>query len=72
MAAGFFYFSAIESYRQSIKYACNLSHMVSILLKVISKIVDHGQGHGENRFGNGAYTTVFEAFETVFNKDLGR
>ncbi len=36
-------------------------------MEVISKIVDNVQGQGENRFKNGAYTLVFEYFESVFN-----
>ena len=31
------------------------------------KSVDRGLGQGENRFKSGAYTTVFEHFESVFN-----
>ena len=38
----------------------------------ISKIVDYVQGQGENRFKSGAYTTVFEHFESVFNDAIGR
>jgi hypothetical protein len=34
-------------------------------LEAISKIVDHVQGQGENRFKSGAYTLVFEHFESV-------
>jgi hypothetical protein len=37
------------------------------VFKAISKIVDHVQGQSENRFKSGAYTTVFEHFESVFN-----
>jgi hypothetical protein len=37
------------------------------LEKIILKIVDNVQGQGENRFKSGAYTLVFEHFETVFN-----
>jgi hypothetical protein len=40
-------------------------------LEPISKIVDHTQGQGENRFKSRAYTLVFEHFESVFNTDLG-
>jgi hypothetical protein len=36
-----------------------------INLEVVSKIVDHVQGQGENRFESGAYTLVFEHFESV-------
>ena len=36
------------------------------------KIVDNAQGQGENRFKSGAYTLVFEHFESVFNTALGR
>ena len=36
------------------------------------KIVDHVQGQGENRFKSGAYTLVFEHFESVLNTALGR
>jgi hypothetical protein len=35
------------------------------ILKTILKIVDNVQGQGENRFKSGAYTTVFEHFESV-------
>jgi hypothetical protein len=41
-------------------------------LEPISKIVDYVQGQGENRFNSGAYTLVFEHFESVFNTALGR
>ena len=49
-------------------------------LKLLSKIVDHVQEQGENdsaelvagRFESGAYTLVFEHFESVFNAALGR
>ncbi len=41
-------------------------------LEPISKIVDHAQGQGENRFNSEAYTLVFEHFESVFNTALGR
>ena len=41
-------------------------------LKAISKIVDHVQGRDVNRFKNGVYTLVFEYFESVYNKALGR
>ena len=40
-------------------------------LKPISKIVDYAQGQGENRFKSGAYTTVFEHFESVLTQPLG-
>ena len=40
-------------------------------LEVISKIVDHAQGRDANRFKNGAYTIVFEYFESVCNNALG-
>ena len=43
-----------------------------IILKPIPKIVDYIQGHGENRFKSGAYTTVFEHFEPIFNTAIGR
>jgi hypothetical protein len=36
-----------------------------INLEAVSKIVDHVQGQGENRFESGAYTLVFEHFESV-------
>jgi hypothetical protein len=38
----------------------------------ISKIADHAKGRGANRFKNGAYTLVFEYFESVCNKAHGR
>ena len=38
----------------------------------IQKIVDNVQGRDANRFKNGAYTIVFEYFELVCNKALGR
>jgi len=41
-------------------------------LEAISKIVDHVQGRDENRFKNRAYTLVFEYFESVCNKVIGR
>ncbi len=41
-------------------------------LIAISKIVDHVQGQGKSRFKSGAYTLVFEHFESVFNTALGR
>jgi hypothetical protein len=43
-----------------------------LLLESITKIVDHVQGQGENRFKSGAYTTVFEHFESVFNTAIRR
>jgi len=43
-----------------------------VLLESISKIVDYVQGQGKNRFKSGAYTLVFEHFESVFNTALGR
>ena len=46
--------------------------VASFGVEAISKIVDHVQGRGEKRFKNGAYTLVFEYFESVFNKALGR
>ena len=45
-----------------------LNHKV----KAIFKIVNHVQGQGANRFKSGAYTVVFEHFESVCNKALGR
>ncbi|MDX1708621.1 MAG: hypothetical protein R3274_08480, partial [Desulfobacterales bacterium] len=42
------------------------------LIGPISKIVDHAQGQGANRFESGAYTLVFEHFESVFNAAIGR
>ena len=42
------------------------------LAEAISKIVDHVQGRDVNRFNNGAYTLVFEYFESVYNNALGR
>ncbi len=41
-------------------------------LEPISKILDHVQGRDANRFENGAYTLVFEYFESVCNKAIGR
>jgi hypothetical protein len=38
----------------------------------IAKIADHVQEQGENRFKSGAYTLVFEHFDSVFNAALGR
>jgi hypothetical protein len=49
-----------------------MNKRITKLYKVISKIVDHAQGQGENRFKSGAYTVVFEHFESVFNTALGR
>jgi hypothetical protein len=43
----------------------------NLICKTISKIVDHAQGQGENRFKSGAYTLVFEHFESVFNAAIG-
>jgi hypothetical protein len=40
-----------------------------LTVKTIPKIVDHAQGQGKNRFKSGAYTLVFEHFESVFNAD---
>jgi hypothetical protein len=40
--------------------------ILKLLLEPISKIVDHAQGQGANRFKSGAYTLVFEHFETVY------
>ena len=37
-----------------------------------SKIVDHVQGQGINRFESRAYTLVFEHFESVYNTAIGR
>ena len=42
------------------------------LAEAISKIVDHVQGHGANRFKSRAYTLVFEHFESVWNTALER
>ncbi len=39
--------------------------------KEVLKIADHVQGQGENRFKSGAYTIVFEHFESVFNTAIG-
>jgi hypothetical protein len=36
------------------------------------KSVDNVQGQGKNRFKSGAYTLVFEHFESVFNDAIGR
>ena len=44
----------------------------NIELEAILKIVDYVQGQGENRFKSGAYTVVFEHFESVCNTALGR
>jgi hypothetical protein len=43
-----------------------------IYVEAVLKIVDYAQGQGENRFKSGAYTLVFEHFESVGNKALGR
>ena len=43
----------------------------NVRVEVISKIVDYVQGRDANRFKNGAYTLVFEAFESVCNKAFG-
>ena len=40
------------------------------LTEPISKIVDHVQGQGENRFEIGVYTIVFEHFEAVCNATI--
>jgi hypothetical protein len=42
------------------------------LFKSVLKIVDHAQGRGANRLKSGAYTKVFEHFESVCNKAIGR
>ncbi len=34
-------------------------------IEAVSKIVDYAQARGANRFESGAYTTVFEHFESV-------
>ena len=36
------------------------------------KIADHAQAQGANRFKSGAYTIVFEHFESAYNKALER
>jgi hypothetical protein len=41
-------------------------------VKAVLKIVGGVQGQGKNRFKSGAYTIVFEHFESVFNTALGR
>ncbi len=41
-------------------------------MEAILKIVDRVQGQGANRFESGAYTIVFEHFESVCNTALGR
>jgi hypothetical protein len=46
--------------------------MLRLKPEAVSKIVDQVKGQGENRFKSGAYTLVFEHFESVFNKALGR
>ena len=43
-----------------------------MILEPISKIVDNVQGRDANRFNNGVYKIVFEYFESVCNKALGR
>ena len=40
--------------------------------KAVFKIVDNVQGQGENRFKSGAYTLVFEHFESVYNAVIER
>ena len=47
-----------------------LGMRVDLKLEAIYKIIDNAQGQGENRFKSGAYTTVFEHFESVFNTAL--
>jgi hypothetical protein len=42
------------------------------LIEAVLEIADRFQGQGEYRFKSGAYTTVFEYFESVFNTALGR
>jgi hypothetical protein len=39
--------------------------MVYLIVKAVLKIADYVQGQGENRFKRGAYTIVFEHFESV-------
>ena len=39
--------------------------------KSVLKIADHAQGQGANRFKSGAYTIVFEHFESVCNTAIG-
>jgi hypothetical protein len=34
-------------------------------------MIDHAPGRGANRFKSGAYTLVFEYFESVCNKAIG-
>ena len=41
-------------------------------IEVVSKIADPVQWRGANRFKNGVYTLVFEYFESVWNKAIGR
>jgi hypothetical protein len=41
---------------------------VEAVLEIAGKV----QGQGKNRFKSGAYTAVFEHFESVFNTALGR
>ncbi len=45
---------------------------INFSLEAISKIVDSVKGQGANRFKHGAYTLVFEYFESVGNTALGR
>jgi hypothetical protein len=45
---------------------------LEVNFETISKIVDYAQGQGENRFKSGAYTLVFEHFESVFNTVIER
>jgi hypothetical protein len=40
--------------------------------KAVLKLQITPQGQGANRFKSGAYTIVFEHFESVFNTAIGR
>ena len=51
---------------------CKILYFHLLYSKAVLKIVDHVQGQGANPFKSGAYTTVFEHFESVCNAALGR
>ena len=49
-----------------------LIELRNIFLEAVLKIVAYVQGQGTNRFESGAYTIVFEHFESVCNAAIGR
>jgi hypothetical protein len=63
---------AVNSYAKFARISIKSCSDGDFYKKPILKIVDNAQGQGENRFKSGAYTLVFEHFESVFNTALGR